>query len=138
MDAGIFALNFPNFGFSAVRITNIRICQKKIWMDTDGSGGKKTGRIRIAKRNFMAIFIWHYTVGKQPAKNILGASAKARLVALLSLCHFIVGNQPTRKHSICLCYERWVTSPYLVGYLVTTPWRLNQQRCLQQKKFMEF
>ena len=66
--------------------------------------------------------------------NIPGALAKARLVAQFGLWRCTVGKQPARKHSICLSYVRWVASTYLVAYVVTAPWRLNQQRCLQRKK----
>ena len=69
--------------------------------------------------------------------NIPGASAKARLVAWPGLWPCNVEKQPTRKHSFCLCYERWIASTYIVGYLVATLQRPNQQRCLQGKEVYE-
>ena len=59
---------------------------------------------------------------------------RPRLVARPSLWRCTMRKQPTRKHSICLSYVDWVASPYLVAYVVTAPWRSNQQRCLQRKK----
>ena len=57
--------------------------------------------------------------------NILGALAKGRLTAQPGLRPCTMGTQLARKHSMCLCYGRWVASTYLAGYLVVAPWRPN-------------
>ena len=45
---------------------------------------------------------------KQLQLNILGASGKARLIAWIGLWPCTMRKQLARKHSICLCYERWM------------------------------
>ena len=95
-------------------------------------------------------------------RNILGASAKANLLAWPGIWHYIVGKQPAMKHSRCLdqgqacrparpmalhygktiCNETIVSplvepckvSTYLLDCLVASHRCANQQRCLQEKK----
>ena len=35
---------------------------------------------------------------------------------------------------MCLRYERWVASPYLVAYILAAPWRPTEERCLHRKE----